>query len=184
MRKQTLFNSTILRIGLSTWCALAFAACYSASAKSLSDSQILGIYIQVNGFDIETALLGRAQSKSETVRKLASQVASDHIGVRQLAYALAGQCKIPIILPGERDLAAVEHGKTMTQLLSLSGQSFDKAFAQHEAAFHQSAITAVRMTLLPAATCPALKTHLQDVLPAFEHHLVQTERVERELGNN
>ena len=30
-----------------------------ALAESLNDSQILGIYIQVNGCDIETALLGQ-----------------------------------------------------------------------------------------------------------------------------
>jgi putative membrane protein len=84
-------------------------------------------------------------------------------------------------LPGERDLAAVEHGKAMTQLLSLSGEAFDKAYAQNEVAFHRSAIEAVRKTLLPAATCPALKAHFNDVLPALEHHLAQAEAVERDL---
>jgi hypothetical protein len=49
-------------------------------------------------------------------------------------------------------------------------------------AFHQSAIEAVRNTLLPAATCPALKAHFNTVLPAFEHHLTLTEATERQLG--
>jgi len=141
----------------------------------------LGVYIQVNGFDIETALLGRAQAKSESIRKLANRVASDHLGVRQLAYSLSDQCKVPVTLPGERDMAAIEHGKTMTRLLSLSGDSFDKAYAQYEVAFHRSAIAAVRTLLLPSATCPALKTHLKEVLPAFEHHLSQSESIEREI---
>jgi len=182
MRNKLFLKSHIALIVLSAWCASTlFTSGGSASAKSLSDGQILGIFIQVNGFDIETALLGRAQGKSESVRRLATHVATDHLGVRQLAYALAEQCKVPISLPSERVLAAVEHGKTMTQLLALGGESFDKAFAQHELAFHRSAIEAVRTTLLPAATCPALKAHLNNVLPAFEHHLAQTEAVEREL---
>src|SRR5262245_56735272 len=33
-------------------------------AGQLSDAQIMGIYIQVNGFDIDTALLGRSQAGS------------------------------------------------------------------------------------------------------------------------
>ena len=122
-----------------------------APVKSLSDSQILGINIQVNGFDIETALLGRAEAKSGSVRKLADHVASEHLDARQLAYSLAVQCETPIVLPNERALAAVETKKTMTQLLSLRGEPFDKAHIGHEAKFHQSAIEAVRTTLLLAA---------------------------------
>jgi putative membrane protein len=166
---------------LSAWCAAALTAGDSTSPKSLGDSQILGIYIQVNGFDIETALLGQAQTKSESVRTLANHIASDHLSVRQLAYSLAGQCKVTIELPGERNLAAVEHGKAMTQLLSQHGEAFDKAFAQHEVAFHRAAIEAVRGTLLPAATCPALKAHFTSVLPALEHHLAQTQALDREI---
>lgn len=180
MRKKKFFQSNIARIMVPALCAAALSAAGSPAAKSLSDSEILGIYIQVNGFDIETALLGRAQAKSESVRTLAGHVASDHLSVRQQAYALAAQCNVPIALPGER--AAVEHGKAMTQLLSLSGESFDKAYVQDEVAFHRSAIEAVRTTLLPAATCPALKAHFNDVLPALEHHLAQTVAVERELS--
>jgi putative membrane protein len=172
MRKHFLFQTCI-----------ALIAAGSTYAGSLSDSQILGIYIQVNGFDVETALLGQAKAASDSVRKLANRVASDHVAVRQQAYALAGECKVPVVLPSERDAAAVEHGKAMTHLLSLDGGTFDKAYAQNEAAFHRSAIDAVRTTLLPAATCPALKAHLSQALPAFEHHLAQTEMVERKLAD-
>ena len=182
MRNKLSSKSSIASIVLFAWCASTlFTSGGSASAKSLNDGEILGIFIQVNGFDIETALLGRAQGKAESVRRLATHVATDHLGVRQLAYALAEECKVPISLPSERVVAEVEHGKTMTQLLALGGESFDKAFAQQEVAFHRSAIEAVRSSLLPAATCPALKAHLNNVLPAFEHHLAQTEGVEREL---
>lgn len=166
------------RAVLAAWCV---PAAFPGS-PALSDAQILGIYIQVNGFDIEYALLGRAQAESESVRKVASRVASDHAGVRQTAYALAAQCKIAVELPADRDAVAIEHGKALTKLMSLSGESFDKAYAREEVAFHRSAIEAVRSALLPAATCPALKTHLQSVLPAFEHHLTMTEAMERDLG--
>jgi predicted outer membrane protein len=73
----------------------------------------------------------------------------------------------------------------MTRLLSLTGAAFDRAYAKHEVAFHRSAIDAVRKVLLPATTCQALKTHLNAVLPAFEHHLDQAEALERALlGTN
>ncbi len=147
----------------------------TAGAGTLSDAQIAGIYIQVNGFDIDTALLGRSQASSEAVRKLAEHVAADHIGVRQAIYGIAEQCGASPVLPSERNAAAVEHDKTLARLLALKGAEFDKAYVEHEVAFHRAAIEAVKTVLLPSAKCPELQTHLKSVLPAFEHHLMQTE---------
>lgn len=154
----------------------------SAVAGALDDGQILGIYIQVNGFDAETALLGRALSHSSAVRNLATHVSTDHLGVRQAAYALAAKCKVSPVIPSERDAAAVEHGQEMTKLSALKGAEFDKAYLRHEVAFHTAAIEAVRQALEPSATCPDLRAHFKDVLPAFEHHLLETQALARELN--
>jgi putative membrane protein len=149
--------------------------------STLNDSEVLGIYIQVNGFDVETALLGRAQATSPKVRSLASRVATDHLGVRQAAYDLASACKVTPTLPNERIAAAIEHTRTMARLAKLGGSEFDRAYVQHELAFHRAAVDAIRQTLLPSAACPALKTHFATVLPAFEHHIAETERTAHEL---
>jgi len=155
--------------------AAAILVGVSANASPLSDAQIAGIYIQVNGFDIDTALLGRSQASSDAVRSLAEHVAADHIGVRQAAYAVAEKCGSSPILPVERNAAAIDHDKTLAKLLALKGPEFDKAYVEHEVAFHRAAIEAVKTVLLPAAKCPELQAHLRSVLPAFEHHLLQTE---------
>lgn len=146
-----------------------------AGADTLSDSQILGIYIQVNSFDVETALVARAQAESGSVRGLAAHVASDHAGVRRTAYGLAEKCHAPPALPSGRNAAAAEHADAIVKLLALNGAQFDGEYLRREVAFHRSAIAAVKSTLLPAAQCAELKAHLQAVLPAFEQHLVQTE---------
>jgi putative membrane protein len=154
---------------------LAAFAGTAAAADTLTDSQVLGIYIQVNSFDIETALLARSQGKSAAVRNLAAHVASDHTGVRRAAYELAEKCGVRPSLPPERDAAAEEHSAAMVQLLNLEGAQFDTGYVRREVAFHRAAIAAVKTTLLPAARCAELKSHLQTVLPAFEQHLAQTE---------
>ena len=154
----------------------------NAARAALSDAEVLGIYIQVNGFDVETALLGRAQASSNDLRTLATHVSTDHMGVRQTAFDLAAKCKVSPSLPQSRGAAEEEHGRAMTKLAALSGPEFDKAYLQHEVAFHRSAIDAVRQTLLPSVTCAAIKTHFNAVLPAFEHHLSETEMLARQLG--
>jgi putative membrane protein len=178
MRLQVFCVSNAVRI-LWAGTLIAFS---TASAGPLTDSQILGIYIQVNGFDIETALLGRAHGQSGMIRKAADRVAADHIAVRQTAYQLAEQCGIVIELPTDRDRAAVDHAKAMVKLVALNGTAFDRAYAEHEVAFHRAAIAAVRTALAPQSSCPVLKRHLNDVVPAFEHHLSMAETTARQLA--
>ena len=149
--------------------------CAAVRADALDDSQILGIYIQVNSFDIETALLARAQGDSAAVRNLATHVAADHTGVRRMAYELAHKCRSLPTLPPERGAVAAEHASAMAKLSGLRGAEFDKEYLAREVAFHRAAIAAVKTTLLPAAHCAELKAHLQAVLPAFDGHLSQTE---------
>lgn len=180
MRKHSvkgLVNKMIplVSIALSAWSG-------GAQAADLTDGQIIGIYIQVNSFDIETALLGRSQANSAEARKLAEHVASDHLGVRQGAYALAEKCKVTPALPAERNSAAVEHDAAMAKLLKLTGADFDQAYAQHEVAFHTAAIDAVKTVLLPSAKCPELQAHFKAVLPAFEHHLMMTKELAAHVG--
>jgi putative membrane protein len=164
--------------------SLAALACSGqAAAAQLNDGQILGIYIQVNGFDIETALLGSAQGASDDVRNLAKHVASDHSSVRQAAYGLAEKCNVTPTLPPERNAAAVDHIKALTRLQGLKGADFDQAYVQHEVAFHRAAIEAVKTALLPSAQCADLKAHFAQVLPAFEHHLQQTEALAAKVGS-
>jgi len=153
-----------------------------AKAQTLSDGEIVAIYDQVNSFDIETALLGAARAKSPSVRALAATVARDHIGVRNAASALARKTGIAPMLPSERFAAASDHDALMEDLLARSGADFDRAYISNELAFHRAAIEAVQSVLLAQAHDAALQAHFRDVLPHFEHHLAETERVARELG--
>lgn len=163
----------------------ALLAPVSASmAAAADDAQILGIYIQVNSFDIETALLARAQGNSDALKRLAEQVSADHLGLRQEAQSLALTCNVAPTLPGERNAAMKEHGQAMMSLSALKGPQFDKAYLEHEVAFHRAAIDAVRTMLLPASRCPALQAHFKAVLPALEKHLAHTEELAMKNGSN
>ena len=166
------FESLVLGTYLASCSLLADAS--PSTAARLSDAQVIGIYIQVNGFDIETALLGRTQGSSSAVRQLAQHVASDHIGVRQAAYGLAVSCNVSPTLTSDRGAAAIEHTKAMSKLLALEGRAFDLAYLQHEIAFHAAAIEAVKTVFLASSTCLQLQAHLKQGLPAFEHHLEET----------
>jgi putative membrane protein len=147
----------------------------------LDDATILAIFDQANSMDISTGWLGAKFGNSQEVRALGRMVATDHVAVRQMGRDLAKKLGI-VPTPSDRDTSAVDHAKTVSFLQAKSGAEFDRAYLQHEIAFHQSVIAAVKETLLPAISNGELKKLVRDVLPGFEHHLAATKAAARKLG--
>lgn len=146
---------------------------------ALSDAQILAIYGQVNGFDVETAALGEERAESAEVRSLAMMVRSDHQAVLAQTDALAAELELMLALPASRAEAARAHREAVARLETLVGEEFDDAYLAYETTFHEDAISAVEHVLMPAAS-PRVRAFLADILPGFEHHLAETRRIVRE----
>ena len=180
MNIKTIFNNNWLHIFFILLLPLVSLA--DAKPTVLSDGEIIGIYNQVNSFDIETALLAMTQGHSEKVKKLAAMVSADHRGVRLQAAELAVKINAEVILPAARQDSALNYYKTTDELSKTYGEAFDRAYLLNEIQFHTHAIAAVINTLLPAVDSKALKEHFQTVLPHFKHHLAETIKVAKELG--
>jgi putative membrane protein len=66
-------------------------------------------------------------------------------------------------------------------LSALSGAAFDKAYIDHEVAYHQQVLDAVDKTLIPSSQNAELKTLLEKVRPAFVAHLEHAKQVQQSL---
>ncbi len=153
-----------------------------ADTEALDDGQIIGIYNQVNTFDIEAALLAMSKGHSQKVRKLVETVSSEHRGVRMMAADLAKTIGVKVSLPSARQDAAYQHYQTMATLAKMEGKDFDRKYLRHEIQFHKGAIAAIETVLLPSAGSKKLKVHFQTVLPHFRRHLENTIKVATALG--
>lgn len=151
-------------------------------ADDLDDAAIIGIYSQVNSFDIETALLGQLRGNSDRVRAIGEMVSRDHSGVRQGVHGLAAEMGIEPTLPPSRIEAARQHDTIIMSLRELEGPAFDAAYLRHEIAFHRAAIDAVETLLLPSASDDRLRAHFEAVLPAFRRHLQANIEAAETLG--
>ena len=161
--------------------ALMAVVINQANADPTAEAKFFAAYDAVNSQDIETAELGAVQGASPEVRALAVMVLRDHSGVRQMARDIAAQSGVVYALPK----AAVEsddHLAAMAKLKGLEGRTFDEAYLKQEVAFHRSAIAAVKSALVPNVATAAFKQHLLDVLPAFEHHLMETTATAKKFG--
>ncbi|MND05178.1 hypothetical protein D3C83_258160 [compost metagenome] len=71
----------------------------------------------------------------------------------------------------------MQHEAAMKKLSALKGPAFDKAFLEHEVAYHAAVIDAVTNAFLPAIKNAELKKFVQDLAPAFVAHKAKAEEL-------
>lgn len=158
---------------LLTLAALGLAIAVPVSAMQAQDGPddptIVAIFDAANTVDIETGQLAAGKGSTEAVREFGMMLVRDHRAVRQQGRDLASKLGVTPTPPRD-DSAARDHAATMERLRGLSGTAFDRAFLEHEVAFHAAVIEAVKTTLLPAIDNAELRALVEKVAPAFVAH--------------
>lgn len=163
------------RLGFITVLAFALTSPLAAqggkmAAPALDDPAIVGIFDAANGFDIATGSLAEKKGNSAKVKEFGAMLARDHQGVRQMGRDLAKKLGVTPT-PVAKDFALkVGNEQALKNLNGLKGAAFDKAFLEHEVAYHTAVIDAVTKTLLPAIKNAELKALVEKVAPAFVAH--------------
>ena len=152
------------------------------SAQALNDATIVAIFDAANTADIETGELAARQGHSRKVREFGEMLARDHKVVRQQGRDLAAKLGVTPT-PPTNDQSAKDHAAAMRRLKALKGEAFDRAFLQHEVAFHKAVIDAVTSTLLPAIHNAEVKDLVVKVAPAFQAHMLAAQNLEKQLAS-
>lgn len=139
--------------------------------RGLDDAAIVGIFDVANTWDIATGSLAASKASRKDVKDFGAMLARDHRDVQAQGRSLAARLSVTPT-PVARDFPLkVAHEAAMTKLQGLSGPAFDKAFLEHEVAYHKAVVDAVTATLLPATSNAELKAFVQKVAPAFVAHM-------------
>jgi len=142
-----------------------------AKSAALDDATIVAIFDAANTWDIETGALAAKKGTTQDVRDFGKMLERDHKMVRQQGRDLAKKLSVTPTPP--KDFAmAKDHEAALAKLQSASGKAFDRAFLEHEVAFHKAVIEAVTSTLLPALHNQDVKELVTKVAPAFQAHMV------------
>lgn len=152
-----------------------------ANAQEINDAQIASIVVTANQVDIDAGKLAAARATNPEVKKFARLMITDHTGVNKSATALVTKLKVkPEDNPTSQSLK--DGGiKNVDNLKTLKGAAFDKAYIDHEVAYHQQVIDAVDKTLIPGAKNEELKALLVKVRPAFVAHLEHAKQLQSSL---
>ncbi len=154
-----------------------------AAASGPTDPQIAAIVVAANQADIDAAKVAKSRAKSKDVKEFAATMVRDHEAVNKQAKALVKKLKVkPEANPTSKSLE--DGGKANIKALKkLKGADFDKAYADHEVAYHQQVLDAINNTLLPNAKNPELKALIEKVTPAFQAHLEHAKKLQSDLAS-
>ncbi len=170
-----------IRIPMALAAALLAAVALPAAAAGPDDAQIAHIVVTANQVDIDAGKLAEARASSADVRAFGKQMVTDHSAVNQQAVALATRLKVtPQDNPTSQSLKA-GGAENVAKLGKLSGAAFDKAYVDHEVAYHQQVLDAIDTTLVPNAQNAELKALIVKVRPAFVAHLEHAKMIQASL---
>lgn len=145
------------------------------AAPGLDDAAIVGIFDIANTWDVETGALAAQKATRQDVKDFGAMLARDHKMLQGQGRDLAAKLKVtPTPVPNDFPLK-VAHEAAMKKLQGLSGAAFDKAFLEHEVAYHNAVVDAVTNALLPAIKNAELKAFVEKVAPAFVGHMKAAE---------
>jgi len=163
--------------------SLALVSPAALYAQQPNDAQIAAIVVTANQVDIDAGKLAESKASNAEVKAFGRQMVTDHSGVNKQATELV--TKLGVKPEDNATAQSLKSGgaDNVKALSSLSGAAFDKAYIDHEVAYHQQVLDAVDKTLIPSAQNAELKALLEKVRPAFVAHLEHAKQVQQSLGH-
>jgi putative membrane protein len=163
-----------------TW-AVASAA---EQGSGPSDAQIAAIVVTANQVDIDAGTLAKSKAQSPQVKEFAQRMITDHTGVNKAATELVERLHVTPVPSATSESLQKGGDENLAALKKLSGAAFDKAYIDHEVAYHEAVLSAMDKTLIPSAQNPELKALLVKVRPAFVAHLDHAKKLQAELAKS
>lgn len=154
----------------------------NVAAQALNDAQIASIVVTANQVDIDAGELARTSAATDDVRKFAERMVIDHTSVNRSAAELAAKLELT---PRHNETSrALKSGgaQNLAKLRALKGASFDKAYVDHEVAYHAQVLEAIDKALIPNAQNAELKSLIMKVRPAIAAHLEHAKHLQAQLA--
>lgn len=153
----------------------------SATEKKPNDAEISKILDETNKGEIELAKLAKSKSKNEEVKKFADHMIKEHTTNNKNSMQLAQKLAIKPESNEKSNEMKQEGEKKLTELKSLQGKEFDKAYMDSQVNMHSKVLSDLDNQLLTSAKNPELKAMLEKTRTAVSQHLDQAKKIQSTL---
>ena len=162
-------------------CMLAAGVAFGQDGAP-NDAQIAQIVVTANQVDIDAGKLAQTKASNAEVKQFGETMIKDHGAVNKQATDLVTKLKVkPEDNATSRSLA--QGGRdNLAHLKELKkGAEFDRAYVDHEVAYHQAVLDALDGLLIPTSSNAELKKLLLEVRPAIATHLEHAKKLQSVL---
>jgi len=154
---------------------------FAAQAEGPTDPQIAAIVVTANQVDIDAGKLATSKAQSKEVAAFAERMVVDHEGVNKAASELVTRLQVTPEPNATSQNLQQGGDENLAKLQQLDGHAFDRAYVEHEVAYHEAVLDAIDETLIPSAQNAELKALLVKVRPAFVAHLEHARQLRASL---
>lgn len=157
------------------------AAAPAPAAPTLTDANIVAILDAANVADSSAGAVAATKGTNREVRAFGKDMMRDHHALRKAGQDLAKKLNItPEMPPGDNSQAAAAAWHDSLTAMP-KGAAFDKAYIDHEVAYHQ-AVLQTAQTALGATQNADLKAFIQKAAPNIQAHLEHAQSIQSKLG--
>jgi putative membrane protein len=156
---------------------MGYATLAQAADTAPTDPQIAHIAYTAGALDVAVAKEALGKTKTKAVKEFADEMVRDHEAVNKQALELVKKLKVT---PEDNDTSRAltkQIKEEEAKLAKLNGPAFDKAYIDHEVAFHKTVNNALTSTLIPSAKNSELKAFLETGLKIFQGHQQHAEHI-------
>jgi putative membrane protein len=158
------------------------AAAHMAQAPSLTDGNIVAIFVAANDADVKNGQQAKTKSKNKQVKDFADRMIQDHSQANTAAQDLASKANITAE-DNDASKQLVSDTDAMRDSLSkMSGNAYDKNYIANEVAIHEKVLSTLDTALIPNAQNPDLKALLQHARDIVQSHLDHAKSIQGQMA--
>jgi len=154
------------------------------ASGALNDAQIAHIGVTANTIDVQAGNDAKSKATNAEVKQFAQRMITDHSAANQKATDLAKKLNVT---PEDNSTSQQLNSDAQSFMQELSGKTgadYDKAYMDHEVAFHQQVLDALDKTLIPNTQNAELKDFLTQVRATVASHLQMAQQIQQKLGKS
>jgi putative membrane protein len=147
----------------------------------LTDVNIVWILDQANATDSAAGSVAATKGTNAEVKTFGRNMMRDHHALRKSGQDLAKKLSVTPEMPAGDNSEATAKAFQDSLTAMAKGAAFDKAYIDHEVAYHQ-AVLQTAQTALAAAQNQELKDLIQKAAPNLQAHLEAAQKIQTSLG--
>ena len=160
---------------------MLFAGCASMSQQKLTDPQIAMVMRVANLGEVRESELARTKAVDSGVRDFAAMMVTEHTAQNNKAEAELAKANINSEDTDRSRQLDAASGAAADRLRALSGAALDRAYIDRSIDAHQSLITLIDSTLMPAVRKRVVRDQLTDLRALAEKHLTRAKQIQAAL---